>query len=68
MWLPLDHRVGDPGVVRGGRAEQKAGPVRALEIAVGIVLPGDADGTVELDHLAGDRLERFRAVGAGRGG
>ena len=38
-----DHVGGDPGQVRGRRPEELRGAVRPLEVAVGVVLPGDAD-------------------------
>src|SRR5262249_12074363 len=48
----VDDGGGDPGYMLRRPPEKLAGAVRALEVAMGVVLPGDADGAVHLDHLA----------------
>src|SRR5215831_19215840 len=48
----VDDGGGDPGHMLRRPPEKLAGAVRALEVAMGVVLPGDADGAVHLDHLA----------------
>src|SRR6266851_3677441 len=47
----VDEGGRDPGGVLGWVAEEARGAVGALEVAVGVVFPGDADGAVQLDHL-----------------
>src|ERR1700722_14943659 len=54
--------------MRGEAPEQVPAAVGAFEVAVGPVLPGDADGAVQLDHLARCPSERLRAVDLDRGG
>jgi hypothetical protein len=45
-----------------GPTEQLGGAMRALEITVGVVFPGDADRPVHLDHLGRRPGQRVRAV------
>src|SRR5205814_3701503 len=59
---------GQAGEVVGGVAEQVGAAVRAFEVEVGVVLPGDRDAAVELDHLGGGGVQGFGAVDLGDGG
>jgi DNA-binding NarL/FixJ family response regulator len=50
--LPVDDARRDGGEVSRRAAEQVPAAVCALQIAMSLVLPGDTDGAVQLDHLA----------------
>src|SRR5262249_43012000 len=55
----------DELAVPGGIAEGPLGALRALEVEVHVVLPREADPTVDLDALARGVAVRIRAVGLG---
>jgi DNA-binding CsgD family transcriptional regulator len=50
--LPVDDARRDGGEVSRRAAEQVPAAVCALQVAMSLVLPGDTDGAVQLDHLA----------------
>src|SRR5215207_5895817 len=52
--------VGEPGPVTDRRTEQQLGGLGPFQVQVGVVLPGVADATVDLDVL-------LRGVGVGLG-
>ena len=64
----VDEGGRDGGQMPGGTAELVPAAVRALEVAVGLVLSGGADGAVRLNHLARSPGERLRAVDLDGGG
>ncbi len=57
--------LGQALAVVGRAAEQQLRGLRALEVQVGVVLPGEADAAVDLDVLGRRVQERLRAVGLG---
>jgi hypothetical protein len=61
----IQQHAGDGLAVGGGGAEERARRPRALEVAVGVVLPGEADAAVDLDRLRRALEERVARVGRG---
>jgi len=59
---------GQAGEAGLGGAEQVGGAVRSLEVEVGVVVPGDADAAVHLDHFGGGPLQGLGAVELGHSG
>src|SRR6185295_1621361 len=59
------HQLGHPLAMMGGVAERELRALRALEVEVQVVLPGEADAAVELDTRRGHAPEGVGDVGLG---